>query len=57
MILTPEQLALVVQLASSGSKHVQDWVPVEIVCIDGRLLAQVPEDPTTLIDLGEQVRR
>ncbi len=57
MILTPEQLARVVQLASGGSKHVQDWLPVEIVNISGRLLAQIPEDPSTLIDLGERVRR
>lgn len=56
MILTAEQLARVVQLASGGSKHVEDWQPVEIVDIDGRLLAQIPGDPTTVTDLGERVR-
>lgn len=53
MILTAEQLARVVNLASGGSQHVQDWHPVEIVDIDGRLLAQIPGDPTTVTDLGE----
>jgi hypothetical protein len=53
MILTPEQLARVVQLASNGSQHVQDWLPVEIGVIEGMLVVLIPGDPPTAFDLGD----